>query len=299
MASSKKTAVSDPSSSKQASSTSHKKSKRPQHKKHPSVSPASASNALPGVQKIKAAIRQTRRLLAKDNLAADVRVTTERRLKSLEADLAKAEQARLERTMATRYHKIKFFERQKVVRKLNQTKRKLASSADEEEEEDERAELEARLAELRVDLNYILHYPKTKKYISLFPPEVRQAKGQQSAAEAARAAKEAKERSETDRQREDIRAWVRAQMDAGELSWEPEVELEQSERRAAARVTKSMPSPEGTAQRKGKATKDDTSIAKNPKTAGIAGDEFFSANEDEEESDGEAGSDEDVDMDGD
>ncbi|KAJ3018250.1 hypothetical protein NUW54_g382 [Trametes sanguinea] len=130
MASTKKATVSDPSSSKQASSTSHKKSKRPQHKKHPSVSPASVLNTLPGVQKIKAAIRQTRRLLAKDNLAADVRVTTERRLKSLEADLAKAEQARLERTMATRYHKIKFFERQKVVRKLNQTKRKLAPSAD-------------------------------------------------------------------------------------------------------------------------------------------------------------------------
>ncbi|KAJ3006673.1 hypothetical protein NUW54_g3844 [Trametes sanguinea] len=86
MASTKKAAVSDPSSSKQASSTSHKKPKRPQHKKHPSVSPASVSNALPGVQKIKAAIRQTRRLLAKDNLAADVRVTTERRLKSLEAE---------------------------------------------------------------------------------------------------------------------------------------------------------------------------------------------------------------------
>lgn len=40
-------------------------------------------------------------------MAADVRVTTERRLKSLEADLAKAELAKVERTMATRYHKVR------------------------------------------------------------------------------------------------------------------------------------------------------------------------------------------------
>ncbi|CDO76748.1 hypothetical protein BN946_scf184813.g18 [Trametes cinnabarina] len=288
MGSGKRTAVSDPSSSKQGSTTSHKRLKRPQHKKHPSVSSASALNALPGVQKIKAAIRQTRRLLAKDSLAADVRVTTERRLKSLEADLAKAEQARLERAMATRYHKVKFFERQKVVRKLNQTKRKLASSADEEGGDEGRADFEARLAELRVDLNYILHYPKTKKYISLFPPEVRQAKkGEQSAAEVARAAKEAKERSETHRQREEIRSWIRAQMDSGDLSWEPEVELEKSERRAASRASKSMPSMAGPSKAQGKGTKAggsaETSSGKGSKAAGIAGDGFFSTADDEDE----------------
>ncbi|PSR70813.1 hypothetical protein PHLCEN_2v13311 [Hermanssonia centrifuga] len=29
------------------------------------------------------------------------------------------------------------------------------------------------LLELRVDLNHIMHHPKQKRYISLFPPEVR------------------------------------------------------------------------------------------------------------------------------
>lgn len=84
-------------------------------------------SALPGVSKIKSSLRQTRRLLAKvrsitmrcdccandaslqDNLAANVRVETERRLKALEAELAQAELANRERTMATRYHKVKFF----------------------------------------------------------------------------------------------------------------------------------------------------------------------------------------------
>ncbi|KAI0774886.1 hypothetical protein BD413DRAFT_450194, partial [Trametes elegans] len=198
--------------------------------------------ALPGVQKLKAALRQTRRLLAKDTLAADVRVATERRLRALEADLAKAERARVERALAARYHKIKFFERQKVARKLAQARRRLTALDGEGEGEGkgkgkgkgegekatrkEREELEGRLAELRVDLNYILNYPKTRKYISLFPPEVRQGRHGQNAAEQARAAKE---KSETDRQREEIRARIREQMDAGVLSWEPEVELEKSE----------------------------------------------------------------------
>ncbi|EGO26373.1 hypothetical protein SERLADRAFT_384967 [Serpula lacrymans var. lacrymans S7.9] len=52
---------------------------------------------------------QARRLLAKENVAADLRVETERRLKALEADLGRAEASRKERSLAVRYHKIKFF----------------------------------------------------------------------------------------------------------------------------------------------------------------------------------------------
>lgn len=44
-----------------------------------------------------------------DNLAADVRVETERRFKALEADLHEAESAKKERALAVRYHKVKFF----------------------------------------------------------------------------------------------------------------------------------------------------------------------------------------------
>lgn len=44
-----------------------------------------------------------------DNLAANVRVETERRLKSLQADLETAEAASKERAVAVRYHKVKFF----------------------------------------------------------------------------------------------------------------------------------------------------------------------------------------------
>ena len=109
----------EPSTSKEA--------RKVRNKRHGTHHPPKES-ATPGVSKLKAALRQTRRLLAKvrrrlissirqlwnatnlkDNLAANVRVETERRLKSLEGDLAKAEVGNKERTMAMRYHKVKFF----------------------------------------------------------------------------------------------------------------------------------------------------------------------------------------------
>lgn len=101
-------------------------SKRPsKHKKNAHAS-SSAPEKSAGVSKLKAQLRQTRRLLAKvgsgfirisvfpvltaqDNIAADVRVETERRLKSLQKDLETAETANKERAFAARYHKVKFF----------------------------------------------------------------------------------------------------------------------------------------------------------------------------------------------
>lgn len=81
-----------------------------------------------------------------------------------------------------------------------------------------------------MDLNYILvgrnfhcigairsnftlrqHYPKTKKYISLFPPELRAGETQEPTADAGR---------------EEVRTWIRSQMESGELSAEPELHLD-------------------------------------------------------------------------
>lgn len=92
-----------------------------------------------------------------------MRVETERRLKSLQKDLGKAETGNKERALAMRYHKVKFFgqsvsnpvthgylssgitdtERQKLLRKINQVKKQLPVDED-------------RLFALRVDLNYVL-----------------------------------------------------------------------------------------------------------------------------------------------
>ncbi|KAI6125530.1 hypothetical protein EV401DRAFT_1938261 [Pisolithus croceorrhizus] len=167
-------------------------------------------DALPGVQKIKSTLRQAKRLLSKESLAANVRVETERRIKALEADLVNAQHARKLRTMASRYHKVKFFERQKVCRKIKQLKRNLVTAVGEE-----KARLELTLSNLRVDLNYILHYPPAKKYISLFPPEVRKSSVSPTTVTL-----------EDDDERSKIRKLIRLKMEQGELSLEPDNEYD-------------------------------------------------------------------------
>ncbi|KAJ2918055.1 hypothetical protein MD484_g2394, partial [Candolleomyces efflorescens] len=175
------------------------------------------TNVIPGKQKLKAALRQARRLLAKDRIAANVRVETERRIKALEAELEQAEVANKERDLAVRYHKVKFFERQKVVRKLNQTKKALQSAKGSEKEQ-----MEIDLMRHRVDLNYILHFPKTKKYISLFPPEVRDGTASVPLAD------------KTSSEREEVQKWVRDCMAKGELPAEPELHLDADDKKPKA-----------------------------------------------------------------
>jgi len=94
-----------------AKQTSRKSRQKDRHHPYPGkvARYAPSEDTVPGVQKIKSSLRQARRLLAKENLAANVRVETERKIKALEADLIKAQNARQERAMAVKYHKVKFF----------------------------------------------------------------------------------------------------------------------------------------------------------------------------------------------
>ncbi|KAF8515324.1 hypothetical protein BU17DRAFT_51737 [Hysterangium stoloniferum] len=178
----------------------------------------SSASSLPGVQKIKSSLRQTRRLLAKNNLAADVRVETERRLKSLESDLARAEQGRKERTNAARYHKIKFFERQKVCRKIKQIKATIDNS---KTPAGDIPDLQKTLQLYRVELNYIIHYPKSKKYISLFPTQSTNGTKDNVT-------------DNTNRQREELKQAIQMAMEKGELEQDPELALSKGERSADA-----------------------------------------------------------------
>jgi len=124
-----------------------------------------------------------------------------------------ATRAKTERAMATRYHKIKFFDRQKLLRKIAQIKRRLEGEGI---SSNVRKSLNAELFDLRVDLNYVMNYPKLEKYISLYPPEVRSGEG------AATPIHLEASSDVTDEKRERIREWVRGKMHVGEMSGEPE-----------------------------------------------------------------------------
>lgn len=273
------------SSSVQLKSSAHGDAKSKRKHGHQQKDDASSPLALPGVQKIKAQLRQTRRLLAKDKLAADVRTKTERRLKSLEADLAQAERVRKERAMSARYHGVKFFERQKITRRIQQVKRQLSQSEASDKGKEaaklgkkERKQLEKKLEELRVDLNYIIHYPKLKKYISLFPPELRSQSQEHSDPYPHSYSRPSGSENETDAQREEVRAWVREQMAASEMSAEPELEI-RSANKDGVRLPKHISDRYPAAGHQGgKQDKMDVEI-------GVQRDEFFG--DDDDNSDGE------------
>ncbi|KAL7420746.1 18S rRNA maturation protein [Cryptotrichosporon argae] len=145
---------------------------------------------LPGISKLKAQIRQTKRLLAKDTLEPALRIATQRRLAALEADLARAGARDVAKRNGAKYHAVKFFERQKCARAIKKAARELAaldavaasaSAAVGSGEADgkkgkkavrKREKAEKRLEDARVFLNYVLHYPNAVKYISLFPSSI-------------------------------------------------------------------------------------------------------------------------------
>ena len=73
----------------------------------------------------------------------------------------------LERKYAVRYHKVKFFERVKLERRIRHKEKEVAGATG--------AEREARAEELRrlwEDLNYVLHFPKGEKYVSILGESV-------------------------------------------------------------------------------------------------------------------------------
>lgn len=103
------------------------------------------------ISKIKSKIRSEQRLLNK-SLNEETKQSVNRKLDGLRYDLQKATQSEKERKFSQKYHKIKFFEKRKLVRIINKLKK------DGKQKE---------LFKQRLNLNYIIHYPKTLKYISI------------------------------------------------------------------------------------------------------------------------------------
>ena len=103
---------------------------------------------------IKKMIRDTTRLLNRPNLPADLRREQERKLQALKVSLVDRQQAETERQMAVKYRMVKFFERKKALRRLASAQASKDSEA---------------VSQAQLDLAYILHFPKDRKYISLYP----------------------------------------------------------------------------------------------------------------------------------
>ncbi|KAJ1760990.1 18S rRNA maturation protein [Coemansia sp. RSA 2523] len=130
----------------------------------PFKSGSNASPELPtSLTACKKQVRNVTRLLTRQTLNSATRTDLERRLKALTILQSQMSSAQTDKTNASRYHSIKFFERKKVIRKLTQLEKKI--------EKDGKDGLEDELTELLVSLNYTTYYPDEYKYISLFPAD--------------------------------------------------------------------------------------------------------------------------------
>lgn len=129
---------------------------------------------------IKKKIRDITRLLSKDTLPADVKIANERALKTLKLELEKVQTDNKAKKLAAKYHKVRFFERKKAMRFYKKSEKAIKdieeqianckeSDGEEIKELKKKLKKEKRVFEhCKVDLAYVLNFPKTEKYIALY-----------------------------------------------------------------------------------------------------------------------------------
>ncbi|EDO16504.1 hypothetical protein Kpol_513p20 [Vanderwaltozyma polyspora DSM 70294] len=117
-----------------------------------------------GANKIKSKIRDIERLLKKkrDTLPDTVIIEKERTLDALKLELENAKVRQVIKKNAKKYHMVRFFERKKALRRYKQAVKDL-------EDKPENKKYIKNLEKSKIDLCYVVNFPKTEKYISLYP----------------------------------------------------------------------------------------------------------------------------------
>ncbi|KAL1653957.1 hypothetical protein SLS61_003358 [Didymella pomorum] len=169
----------NPSTSKKPRSFPHAgktRHKRPNAAKDADSEYGASANAL------KNRIRDLKRLLAhvdnvpKHKMSASSRIERERELAACEHELEektqRARESEHRKKMIGKYHQVRFFDRQKATRVMKRLKKELAAA----EDEDEKSDLQRKLHNAEVDVNYAISYPLMKPYSSLYPKSKKNSK---------------------------------------------------------------------------------------------------------------------------
>ena len=121
-------------------------------------------NTMPKKQSIKNQIRNIKRYLAKkgDSIEPAIKKAQEKKLLALEAATGDKIKNQKEQKLAKKYHRVKFFEKKKVLRKIKKAERAIREKAG------DASTNQKALTTARDQLTYIEYYPKDKKYVSLF-----------------------------------------------------------------------------------------------------------------------------------
>eukprot|EP00242_Pyramimonas_sp_CCMP2087_P007021 CAMPEP_0198199414 /NCGR_PEP_ID=MMETSP1445-20131203/2720_1 /TAXON_ID=36898 /ORGANISM="Pyramimonas sp., Strain CCMP2087" /LENGTH=306 /DNA_ID=CAMNT_0043869253 /DNA_START=258 /DNA_END=1175 /DNA_ORIENTATION=+ len=112
---------------------------------------------------VKRQIRSLERLLKREGLPAELIKAKQEELEGLQGKKAKCFEHKRAEKFDLKYKHIRFFEQRKVDRKIHQLEKKKAGSG-----VSLSAEEAAALLALREDREYIVHFPKSEKYIALF-----------------------------------------------------------------------------------------------------------------------------------
>ena len=151
----------DPSRRDQVPSEPRRKKQKPNN-----AGPQSFKKAHP-VNELKSQVRSLKRLLERnDDLPADVRVEKERALQNALHDLEETQRAKTRSDMIGRYHKIRFFDRQKATKRLKRARKELQAH---EGDKEARRSLSKVVEDGEVDVNYSQYFPLDEHYIPLFP----------------------------------------------------------------------------------------------------------------------------------
>ncbi|CAO3624747.1 unnamed protein product [Cunninghamella echinulata] len=109
--------------------------------------------------KINKRIRDLKRSLTR------AKIESERKLIQLQYLHGEKKIDERERELSKKYHKIIHFEHQKIKRKIKKERKRLENETDKNLKE----QIDEKLQDLLILENYILHYPKTLPYVSVFP----------------------------------------------------------------------------------------------------------------------------------
>lgn len=138
---------------------------------------------------LKQQLRGKRRFLQKalqssekgDTSKEEIIASLRRQIADLEKELQEKELAQKERDNAIKYHKIKFFERQKLTRLEKKVRREIRDLGEQQQQEGEGEDqdskhngkkkitaMEELLQKIHLDQHYVKHYPNQYRYVSLF-----------------------------------------------------------------------------------------------------------------------------------
>ena len=126
-------------------------------------------NTMPKKQSIKNQIRNIKRFLNRKGAELDESIKTDqnRKLKALEAQVQDNHKKEKVKKLAIKYHKVKFFEKKKVLRKIKKFTKALVAMDDSSDSAGKK-KMTKDLEAAKDMLLYIEYFPKESKYVSLF-----------------------------------------------------------------------------------------------------------------------------------